>query len=237
MEHKMDIDLSFLFEEPKLDMSALLNIQPLAPLSMVNSMPGSYYKTEHAPTKFMLCGLMENVLGLHVSDSDRQKVRRDVKRHLKKMWKVEFPDEQSPVGYMPLVHHLFAVGPVAQPEPILYEDLWTQHLIGGDERHLKGVTNYDWRLEAEIGRMNQIEDGGAKTKARNEFFKSHRPQFPQYYRSPQRREFLITERPYEIRLTMTKGLFHRLTEAIQVNNLGYLGTSEGWVDVELEEFS
>jgi len=233
----MSIDIGFLFEEPKLDKTVLLTIQPLAPLSMVNSMPGSYYKTEHAPTKFMLCGLLENVVGLHLSHEHRRDVRRDLKRHFKRTWKVEFPDEESPVGYLPLMHHLFEIRPpIVLPQPVLYEDLWTQHLIGRDERHLKGVTNYDWRLEHGIVEMNQIDDGGKKTKARNEFFEANRSCFPLYYRSPQRREFLIANSPFGIKLDMTENLFSRLSSAISSSDIGYLGTSEGWVSLSLEEF-
>lgn len=233
----MDIDLSFLFEEPTLDNKALLIIQPLAPLSMVNSMPGSYYKTEHAPTKFMLCGLFENVLGFHFSDEGRRTIRKDVKKHFTKKLKATFPEDESPVGYLPIVHHLFEIRlPIVQPQPILYEDLWTQHLIGSDERHLKGVTNYDWSMEHDIVKMNQIEDSGKKKKARDKFFAENRDRFPLFYRSPQRREFLIADTPFEIRLDMTDNLFRRLRTALSVNDNGYLGTSEGWVTLSLEEF-
>ncbi len=233
----MSTDISLLFDEPRLVEKALLKVQPLAPLSMVNSLPGSYYKTEHAPTKFMLCGLFENVLGFHFSHEDRQAIRRDLRRHFQRKFKIEFPDHESPVGYLPLLYHLFDIELIVQPQPVLFEDLWTQHLIGGDERHLKGVTNYDWELEGEIVRMNRIEDSRMKTKARNDFFIEHRERFPRYYRSPQRREFLIANIPFEIKLTMTTGLFRHIAQAIVANDIGYLGTSEGWVHIKLEGLS
>lgn len=87
--------------------------------------------------------------------------------------------KNPPVGYLPLVHHLFEIQkPIVLPQITFYEDLWTQHLIGADERHLRGVTNYDWKLEGEI---TQLEDS---SEARNKFFSKHQKQFPLYYRSP-----------------------------------------------------
>lgn len=91
----MNIDISLLFEETKLNMKTLITIQPLAPLSMVNSMPGSYYKTERIPTKFMLCGLFENTLGFHISHKDRKAIRKNLKQHFERKLKINFPDEKS----------------------------------------------------------------------------------------------------------------------------------------------
>ncbi|MDW8464738.1 MAG: hypothetical protein RML35_00655 [Chloroherpetonaceae bacterium] len=67
------VDISLLFEEPKLDKTVCLIVQPLAPLSMVSVLPGSYYKTERVPTKEMLCGLFENLLGWHFSEEDSKR--------------------------------------------------------------------------------------------------------------------------------------------------------------------
>lgn len=224
------MDMNLLFVEPKLDVKTLVTIQPLAPLSMVNSIPGSYYKTERFPTKFMLCGLFENILGFHFSDKDRRAIRNKLKQHLKREFKITFPDDKSPVGYLPIVHHLFEIQkPIVLPPIKLYEDLWTQHLIGSDERHLRGVTNYDWKVEREI---TQLENSST---ARNKFFSEHQHKFPFYYRSPQRREFLIADGDFLIKIHLTDGLFQALNDITQISNTGYLGTSEGWVNLSLKE--
>lgn len=54
-----NIDLSILKKLPELKMQAILSIRPLAPLSMVSELPGSFYKTMKYPSKNMLCGLFE----------------------------------------------------------------------------------------------------------------------------------------------------------------------------------
>ena len=61
----MSLDLSLLKELPELSANVTLEIRPLAPLSMVSEMPGSYYKSMKCPDKKMICGLFENILGWH----------------------------------------------------------------------------------------------------------------------------------------------------------------------------
>ena len=48
---------------PELDKRVVLAVRPLAPLSMVDELPGSFYKTLKHPSKKMICGLFENMLG------------------------------------------------------------------------------------------------------------------------------------------------------------------------------
>ena len=67
------LDISLLFKNPIKDKEVILTIEPLAPLSMVNTIPGSYYKTQKAPTKFNISGVFENVLGWHLSDNTLSK--------------------------------------------------------------------------------------------------------------------------------------------------------------------
>ena len=50
-----NIDLSILKKLPELQTQAVLTIRPLAPLSMVSELPGSFYKTMKFPSKKMLC--------------------------------------------------------------------------------------------------------------------------------------------------------------------------------------
>lgn len=230
----MEIDIKYLFEPPDLTKYVFLTIQPLAPLSMVNSLPGSYYKTEHVPNKLMLCGLFENILNLHISEKDRIMIQKKIKNHYKKKYKQNYEPINSIVGYKPVLGHLFEVElPYVIPDMIFYEDLWTQHLIGGDERHLRGVVNYDWRIEKDIIRLKEKNN----SSDRNTYFENHKDRFPRYYRSPKLREFLITNGEYTLRLKMTLSLFHLMDYAIKENNIGYLGTSEGWVHLSIGELS
>ncbi|MGD8781954.1 MAG: type I-PGING CRISPR-associated protein Cas5p [Ignavibacteria bacterium] len=249
----MYVDINFLLEPPNLSKDVMLTIQPLAPLSMVNSMPGSYYKTEHAPDKFMLCGLFENILNLHLSEEHRNAIRKKIKKHYSKQCKLEYITENSNVGYKPILNHLFEVSsPIVIPDMKFYEDVWTQHLIQKDDsRHIDGSTNNDWRLEKELYGYEKrllyskkLSDKKEKQKitkevneAKNNLRKSERGQnmFPKYYRSPKIREFLITDGEYILKLKMTHTLFNLVYNSIKENNIACLGTSEGWVDISIGE--
>ena len=66
------LNLSILEKIPERNINVVLEIEPLAPLSMVSELPGSYYKTLKSPDKKMLCGLFENILGWHFDLADRK---------------------------------------------------------------------------------------------------------------------------------------------------------------------
>jgi CRISPR-associated protein Cas5 len=76
------IDLSILKKIPDLSKEAILEIQPLAPLSMVSELPGSYYKTLKTPDKKMICGMFENILGWHIDLADRKLISVSKKTQL-----------------------------------------------------------------------------------------------------------------------------------------------------------
>ena len=79
-----NIDLSILRKLPELKTQAVLAIRPLAPLSMVSELPGSFYKTLKYPSKKMLCGLFENMFGWHFDNSLRLEIFNDMVKVRKK---------------------------------------------------------------------------------------------------------------------------------------------------------
>jgi CRISPR-associated protein Cas5 len=212
------LDLSLYFSDPN-SVEFLLYITPLAPLSMVNSLPGNYFHTEDRPTKYMLCGLFENILDLHFSESERKELRKV----LQKKYKIQFSD--SPTGYKALLEPLFEIlDPVCIPAMIRYEDTWTIHMKAGDSRHMDGARNNDWRIESAISNLSEND--------KNTFFSENKGRFPNYYAGPKRREYLVCKSgKYIIKIKTNKSLYESLKIAIQNNNLGYLGNSEGWVDL------
>jgi CRISPR-associated protein Cas5 len=48
-----EIDITILKEPPKITEKVILEIEPLAPLSMVSDLPGSFYKALKSPNKKM----------------------------------------------------------------------------------------------------------------------------------------------------------------------------------------
>lgn len=233
----MKTDISILFQKPDKDKQALLTIEPLAPLSIVSTLPGSYYKSLDKPTKANLCGVFENVMGWHIGMKERSKILKKMKQVYKKSFKItDFEVETSSVGYTSLLGHLFEIELPLIPAIIArYDDYWTQQLKHDDARHLKGTANLSYQLIKEKWNLKTDEKGKISDKTFTDFLKKNNPNFPMYYTSPTPREFIVLDGNYQIRLSMSSRLFQSLEKSLQENNIGYLGTNEGWVNLSIKE--
>lgn len=234
----MKTNISILFEEPKKDKIAILTIEPLAPLSIVSTLPGSYYKSLDKPTKANLCGMFENVLGWHIGESDRTLIKKKLRSYYNNQYGIEdFDLEISAVGYKSLLGHLFDIElPHFQPAIVVrYDDLWTQQLKHDDARHLKGTANINYQLIKKKKELPTDDKGKISDKTYTDFMKEYKSFFPMYYTSPTPREFIVLEGNYQIKLSMSSSLFNGLKQSLQENNSAYLGTSEGWVNLSIKE--
>jgi len=229
------IDISLLFERPNFNITFILEITPLAPLSLVSSMPGSYYRSMREPTEYMICGMLENVIGWHFDENDgkvRSKILRKIANYYERNYgiQLEYKNKCSEVNFYPLVYHLLKFERSIIPPSFGFDDYWTQHLKGADERHMNGARNYDWRVENSVTELHQA-DG----KARTEFFVQNVGKFPKYYASPKRREYIVTDGSYKYIISSTEKLFDCLKSALINCETAYLGSSEGWVNIKIEE--
>lgn len=231
------LDISILLEEPELDKKVLLEILPLAPLSIVSTLPGSYYKSLNSPTKANLCGMFENILGWHIGMTERRVIIKKLKQVFKKLYKItEFEIETSAVGYTSVLGHLFEVElPIIPAIVSRYDDLWKQQLKHDDARHLKGAPNLSYQLIEEKKKLPTDEKGKIKDTTYSNFFKENESDFPMYYTSPTNREFIVLDGSYQIILCMNSHLLRSLQSSLLENNLAYLGTNEGWVDLSIKE--
>ncbi|UBM57207.1 type I-PGING CRISPR-associated protein Cas5p [Marinilongibacter aquaticus] len=233
----MKPDLSMLFRKPKKNKQVILTIEPLAPLSIVSTLPGSYYKSLDKPTKANLCGMFENVLGWHIGPKDRSKILKEMKRVYKKSFKLtDFEVVSSAVGYTSLLGHLFDTELPLVPSIIArYDDLWTQQLKHDDARHIKGTANLSYHLIKEKLKLPTDDKGKVSDKDYGDFLKGNYSKFPMYYTSPTPREFIVFDGNYQIKLSISSHLLEGLEQSLQENNLAYLGTNEGWVDLSFKE--
>ena len=150
-----NIDLSILRKLPELQIQAVLVIRPLAPLSMVGELPGSFYKTMKYPSKKMLCGLFENMLGWHFDNKLRLEIFKDMAK-IRKKQKIELTKKQFIQGsaYLPLLMDYFDIsGNISLKEfksMFNYSDLWNRGYRRSDSnKHLNGCRNIDVSLVAE----------------------------------------------------------------------------------------
>lgn len=239
----MRLELNFLLEEPNLPTRGKLSIEALAPLSMVASLPGKYYRSQREPTPQMLYGLIENALGWHISDKDR----KELEKKLKKKFGKEL--EKSGVGFVSVLQfHLQFLTSVIPPL-LHYDDLWAQHLKGGS--FLGGSRNYDNQairiMNAERAKKIAIDDKSASSKDTgklNNFQdgdKIHvnvvKPFFPQYYVSPTPREYVIPQGEYIFVAETSDDLAELIKGALENPAAPlYLGSNDGWVEARWEDF-
>lgn len=237
------INLSLLEEKPTIDAQAMVSIRPLAPLSMVSDMPGSYYKTLKKPDKKMLCGLFENILGWHIDSADRKQLYKELKKVRKKQ-KVDFKDKYSGSTYQPLLMEYFEIDEDIEIDQFkgvcFYDDLWSRSFRRSDSnKHINGCRNADYRIIApKYQAFNEIDNTDLKSadkeKEKDVWFKKNIGSYPYYYSSPTKREYVSLDGVFKLKLSMNKYLLLLLTQNVQFNNIGYLGNNEGWVDVKIE---
>jgi CRISPR-associated protein Cas5 len=233
----INIDLSILQKVPEPKLDVILEIEPLAPLSMVTELPGSYYKTLKSPDKKMLCGLFENILGWHINIADRKSVVKELIK-TRKIQKLDYNNEVRGSTYTPLLMEYFEINLKYLPSSIFYDDLWSKAYRRADAIvHPKGTFNISYDLipaKRELQRSEknnkQIED-----KAMEVFFKDNLEQFPQYYSSPTSREYVLFNGKIEFKLAIDNDLFELIQEKLSYENIGYLGNSEGWVDIKFRK--
>lgn len=231
-----DINIEFLKKVPTLNAHAIICIRPLAPLSMVSDMPGSYYKTLQKPDKKMLCGLFENVLGWHIDLADRKSLYKDLKKVREKA-KCTFIDKYKGSTYLPLLMDYFEIDGEIQIDKLksacFFDDMWKRCFRrddagGGLLTHVNGCQNIDYSIIAEYHTFDNKDN-----KEKESWVNNHFQQFPFYYSTPTVREYLYLDGIFKINLCIDNNLLTLLSDNVSKNNIGYLGNSEGWVDIKI----
>jgi CRISPR-associated protein Cas5 len=245
------IDLSILEKIPEPNLKVILEIEPLAPLSMVSELPGSFYKSLKSPSKKMICGLFENVLGWHIDIADRRLIQKDLVKvrqkgikneDKKKGIKTSIESLQSGSTYIPLLYEYFNVGLPVIPATISYNDLWSRSFARTDTaRHAAGAMFMDasliekWtQIKKSVG-SNEKRSSQQKTKLLDNLFKRYLGSFPMYYTTPTTREYFSYSGSIKIGLSIDNLLREQLSKSLLSSNMAYLGSSEGWINLKIYE--
>ena len=241
---KKHIDLSILKKLPELTDLAVLKIRPLAPLSMVSELPGSFYKTLKYPSKKMLCGLFENMLDWHFDRKLRIEIFNDMAKARKKS-KIKLHQNQYIQGstYLPLLMDYFdIIGKITLSEfksSSNYTDLWNRNYRRSDSnKHLNGCRNIDISLVAEktelFSKWESLPSKEAEALKDN-WFKANIDKVPCFYTTPTNREYLHLDAVMNISVQLDEELTKLLFAQKGCSNICYLGNNEGWVNVELSK--
>lgn len=251
-----NIDLSILKKLPELQKQAVLTIRPLAPLSMVSELPGSFYKTMKYPSKKMLCGLFENMLGWHFDNKLRLEIFKDMVKARKKQ-KIDLKKEQFIYGstYLPLLMEFFSLNGQPWFEPIkpleegdigfmYYTDLWSRarrrhdtYVQVNSSRHIsldvvKELHDEIMHSDSDGSNINKQIDNWLKSPDKSNSEKYNWQQLPFYYYTPVSREYIEIHGIIKIPINIDADLLSLLKKNIN-NSVTYLGNSEGWVEVEI----
>lgn len=258
-----NIDLNFFLEPLELTEKGKIVIEALSPLSMTTTQPGTYYRSQSAPTVNMLYGMLENAMGLHFGPKDRSRILKELRKAAKKKldrndplkisrWIAGKEDSESGVGFKSILqHHLKFVGPHIEPETMHFDDLWARHVRGSGATFPGGSRNYDISIERIVNmeKLNLISFGDSAnhnirdpkelvkvSKDDKVHLNAIRPLFPQYYTSPTPREYVIPKGSYVFSVQTTQTLKEQIKASL--NNPYspiYLGTNDGWVEASWED--
>ena len=249
----MNFDLTSLLQPADFSKVAVLTIDALAPLSMVTKMPGKYYRSQAAPTEEMLYGLLENALGWHISEKDRNEfIKRIQKKHTKTA-------QVSGVGFKSLLqfHLRFGIRIADNSETVLrYDDYWSQHLRTNGQEFVGGSREYDSRA-IPVMNANAKEDkdpekvrfGDRKALSKDKnlitdfrlgetlHYDVIRPFFPRYYVTPTPREYVVPSTAYQYRVETSSKIAEMIADALAHPAAPlYLGSNDGWVEVSWKSF-
>jgi len=242
----MENSINILFAQADKKIKVRLQIEILTPISMVSELPGNYYRSNRVPNKYQLCGLFENLLGLHLGALTRKEIFKDIQKDWKKRLKIELPNEYSNSGYQPLVHPLFDLDDFhVSPSLSSFDDLWKKAMRRIDDKtHPSGTPNLDYRLLPEKRRL-AVEKGGVGAQIENDdlttLFKANLDKFPHYYTTLATREYLIPvnlkqdelSRSFLLQITCTNPFAEAISSTIELSSSAYLGHSESWVELKL----
>ncbi|NBC17349.1 MAG: hypothetical protein GVY18_08565 [Bacteroidetes bacterium] len=262
-----NIDLSFFLEPPELDTTALLVVEALTPLSMSTAQPGTYYRSQPAPTEAMLYGLLENALGWHFPEDIRSDLLKQLRQAAKdglgrghplkkESWISGDKDAESVSGFMSLLQYHLEFDTKILPETTHFDDLWARHVHRKDDFEGGSRTN-DYRIEALYNRLKDDDSPASFVTKKSEASVSDpsellgrlpndvkvrqnelKPFFPYYYVSPTKREYVVPDKPYRYRIRTTAMLADTIAEALEDPAAPlYLGSNDGWVEARLEELN
>ncbi len=209
---------------------------------MVAKLPGKYYASQSQPTDVMLLGMLENALGWHLGEIERNQLFKSLeKRHKRRA-------TASGVGFRSLLQWHVRFGVMVVPPLLHYDDLWTQHLKG--KTFAEGSRNYDAQvipfMNAKRGGLVTTSDAAKARKGAEALtdFQSGdeisitvlRPYFPQYYSSPTLRGYVEPQGPYQVGIETSPALAAALRAAIADPAAPlYLGSNDGWVELDWYE--
>lgn len=171
------MDLLFFLEPPERNTAATLIIEALAPLSMSTAQPGTYYRSQRAPTNAMLYGLLENAMGIHLPAGERKRTLKTLRTAAKKKlgrghelrktpWLKGRSDRESGSGFVSVLQHHLTFDTAFLPEVTSFDDLWARHTRRNDD-YEGGSRHNDSRVTPLYNRLKAQDDDAKFVSSKN----------------------------------------------------------------------
>jgi CRISPR-associated protein Cas5 len=209
-----------LSEKPVFDTSLTLKIEALVPLAMNNSVPGKYYPSFNKPSESMIHGLIENAMGLYLDDASRTTLGKITKKSMGETL------TRSVSKFISVLQHHIKIDSISEPFVMRYSDCFSQQFSNREqETHLKGGANHCYSVIKEIHELEKITELDAKRLKKS---------VSRFYSSLSRREYVIPQEPYTVKISTSKDLASIIAIAVEdPESPLFLGTNDGWVDAEV----
>jgi len=209
------------------NVEATLTITPMAPLS-ITSEKGKYSSVNIKLRKNMILGLIENCLGIHFPLKFREKIVKGLKL------KVE-----TNTAYLPLISHLIEIVDIKTPEKYtIFSDAYSYLNKRDDKSHINGAKNVDIHLyyteiDEDMLSPNAKKDGSESAKEKKQYIKEVLKYIPNLYTSLYKREWILTEEDYIIKIKTSIEIKDLLILAVDKNKTYYLGNSESIINLDV----
>jgi CRISPR-associated protein Cas5 len=217
------INLGYVFDQETPTENVILEITPRGALSLVTTPSGNHYVTSKKPTFNMLCGLIENILGIHIGRKEREDI-------LTKLFSVKAKDLKkyqsyaSEKAYLPLIFNQVKVKNILIPNYEIFVDTSMEHWSRPkSSSHYSGCKNNDYELE------NLKWDIKVEDKVDDIIM----DKLPTYYSTPKKREYILYKGKIICDLLLSPSLLNDLKIALEDRSCAYLGTSDGIVDLKI----
>ena len=209
----MERDIQWIFDDLDKTEELVLCINPIAPIS-ISCKKGKTIVFNKTPSKDMLCGLLQHLIGLRVTDNNAFKKYFKRKKIDLKIRNVD--SVRNEFFFLPVLDHLFDVDGIKYPN------------------NIHRFYNYSNVLSHRKDNDANLFNGYLFQRFNDPTFREElRTNLPFYYSSQLQREYGICDSPYYIKIKCTKSLKEEIESNINFCDTLYLGTSDSICNVEI----
>jgi len=251
-----DINYIFDINESQEKVKATLILSPVSTIS-ISTKKGTYtHSSLKNISKHNVCGMIENVLGLHIPKDIREEIIKSIIKDKKKKKLIDAntakqltsnlnytdPNDKTK-SYLPLLIDSFDIIDVKYKDSVKFVDSYSylntrigdKPHITGSQPHINGAKNVGsilipFKSDASVLSVKKADTITDEDKNVIEVIKE---QLPQHYTSLYKREHEIIQDDIIIELNINNLVYEHLKNRLATNKVAYLGNSESIVNINI----